>query len=79
MKIPTATAVNVSSDGRQGERAKEGDEIIFSASTKEEAVELATKEYRAETGDIVLRVEEVDAKGEVVVPPKKKKRAKTKR
>jgi len=50
-----------------------------SASTKEEAVELATKEYRAETGDIVLRVEEVDAKGEVVVPPKKKKRAKTKR
>jgi hypothetical protein len=47
--------------------------------TKEEAVELAEKEYRAETGDIVLRIEEVSAEGVITAPPKKKKRVKTKR
>jgi hypothetical protein len=47
--------------------------------TKEEAVEFATKEYHAETGDVVLLVEEVDPDGNVVAPQKKKKKAKTKR
>jgi hypothetical protein len=47
--------------------------------TKEEAVELAEKEYRAETGDIVLRIEEVSAEGVITAPPKKKKRVKAKR